>query len=233
MNSQWEERLLESLEEFWESEVPRIGENGSSGWSQWRKDAAPGEMSEQLPVQSESSAAGDPFIRWYEDEKAADRSIRPDKASSLAMAEDDDDPFKIVLFDDIRPFLFVIRDPEVKLQFVYAVLNYLGLPFGVPDLGTNTAFSRDPHLQWALASNPKARSALWPERPAPRQRLDWSETQESAALPPVNFLTCPVRMWFLTEETAFEDILAWFSVNQVGLQDSVDTGFLRYVTLRT
>jgi hypothetical protein len=231
MNSQWEERLLESLEEFWESEVPRIGENGSSGWSQWRKDAAPEETLEQLPVQSESSTAGDPFIRWYEDEKAADRSIRPDKASSLAMAEDDDDPFKIVLFDDIRPFLFVIRNPEVKLQLVYAVLNYLGLPFGVPDLGTNTAFSRDPHLQWALAANPKARSALWPERPVARQRLDWSETQESAALPPVDFLSCPVRMWFLTEETAFEDILDWFSVNPVGLQDSVDTAFLRYATL--
>lgn len=230
MNSQWEERLLESLEDFWESEVPRIGENGSRGWNQWRKEAVPEETVEQESQQPDPSTGDDPFIRWFHDETASDRFIRPGKASSLAIADDDDDdPFKIILFDDIRPFLFVIRNPEVKLQLVYAVLNYLGLPFGVPDLGTNTAFSRDPHLQWALASNPQARSALWPEKPVARQRLDWSETQESAALPPVDFLSCPVKMWFLTEETAFEDILSWFSVNQVGLQDSVDPDFLRYV----
>lgn len=229
MDRHWDHRLLESLEEFWESEVPRIGETGSQGWNQWQKQAAPDESTDQ-PQLFEPSTSDDPYIRWYEDETAADHCIRPGKASALAMAEDDDDdPFKVILFDDIKPFLFVIRNPEVKLQLVYAVLNYLGLPFGIPDLGTNTAFSRDPHLQWALAANPKARSALWPEKPVERQRLSWSEMQESSVLPSVDFLSCPVRMWFLTEETAFEDFSAWFSVNQLGLRDSVDPDFLRYV----
>lgn len=233
MDRQWEDRLLESLEEFWESEVPRIGETSSQGWHRWQKQAMPDESTEQ-PQHCEPSTSADPYIRWYEDETAADHCIRPGKASALAMSEDeDDDPFKIILFDDIKPFLFVIRNPEVKLQLVHAVLNYFGLPFGIPDLGTNTAFSRDSHLHWALAANPKARSALWPDKPVERQRLDRSEMQESSVLPPVDFLSCPARMWFLTEETAFQDILAWFSVNQLGLRDSIDSDFLRYVDVST
>ncbi|KAJ9104523.1 hypothetical protein QFC21_002019 [Naganishia friedmannii] len=231
VNTQSEERLKESLEAFWESEVPRIGENGSRGWSQWQRDTLPeGEASTEPSNDIASSTHSDPFIRWYHDETAADRQIRPGKASALSVAEEEDaDPYRVILFDDIRPFLFVIHNTEVKLQLVYAVLNYLGLPFGVPDLGTNTTFSKDPHLQWALAANPTARMSLWPAKPAARQALDWSETQESAALPAVDIMSCPVKLWLLTTDTAFEDILVWFSVNQSGIRDSVDTGMLHNI----
>lgn len=231
ISRQYEQRLLQSLEEFWESEVPRLGDDGAQGWDRWQGEArVDAETAENDVAEIERSTDSDPFSRWFHDETAADRCIRPGKASTLSMAaEEDDDPYRIVLFDDIRPFLFVIRNAEVKLQLVYAVLNYLGLPFGIPDLGTNTAFARDPHLQWALAVNRKARLALWPKRPASRPHLEWDMTQESAASPSVDFFSCPVKMWLLTEDTAFEDVLSWFSDNQVGLQDSVDVGLLRCV----
>ncbi|KAJ9115024.1 hypothetical protein QFC22_005352 [Naganishia vaughanmartiniae] len=230
LDTQWEERLMESLEAFWESEVPRIGENGSRGWSRWQRDTLP--ESESQPENSNdiaSSIHSDPFIRWHDDETAADRQIRPGKASALSVAEEEeDDPYRVVLFDDIRSFLFVIHNAEVKLQLVYAVLNYLGLPFGVPDLGTNTTFSKDPHLQWSLSANPAARKSLWPPKPAAvRQVLDWSETQESAALPAVDIMSCPVKLWLLTSDTAFEDVFLWFSVNQAGIRDSLDAALLQ------
>lgn len=229
MNRQHERRLLQSLEEFWESEVPRVGDDGAQGWDRWQgANAMEADIPENGSIEFEASTECDPFVRWFQDETAADQFIRPAKASAINTAEeDDDDPYRIVLFDDIRPFLFVIRSPEVKLQLVYAVLNYLGLPFAIPDLGTNTAFARDPHLQWALAANSKARLALWPEKPASRPRLDLSPTLGSAALPSIDFFSSPVKMWLLTEDTAFEDVLAWFSVNQVGLRESLDAGFLR------
>lgn len=229
INRQQEQRLLQFLEEFWESEVPRIGDDGAQGWDRWQgASATEADITENGSTEFEASTESDPFIRWFQDETAADQFIRPGKASAINTAEeDDDDPYRIVLFDDIRPFLFVIRNPEVKLQLVYAVLNYLGLPFGIPDLGTNTAFARDPHLQWAIAANSKARLCLWPEKPANRPRLDWSPIPGSAVLPSVDFFASPVKMWLLTEDTAFEDVLAWFSVNQVGLRESVDVGFLR------
>lgn len=233
LDTQWEERVLESLEAFWESEVARIGENGSQGWNRWQRETlSEAEALPESPSDIASSTHSDPFIRWYHDETAADRHLRPGKASALSVAEEEeDDPYRVVLFDDIRPFLFVIQNAEVKLQLIYAVLNYLGLPFGVPDLGTNTTFSKDPHLQWALAANPAARMLLWPPRPAGHQTLDWSETQESAALPAVDVMSCPIKLWLLTADTAFEDILDWFSVNQVGIRDSVDTGILQYVSI--
>jgi hypothetical protein len=233
LDTQWEERVLESLEAFWESEVARIGENGSQGWNRWQRETlSEAEALPESPSDIASSTHSDPFIRWYHDETAADRHFRPGKASALSVAEEEeDDPYRVVLFDDIRPFLFVIQNAEVKLQLIYAVLNYLGLPFGVPDLGTNTTFSKDPHLQWALAANPAARMLLWPPRPAGHQTLDWTETQESAALPAVDVMSCPIKLWLLTADTAFEDILDWFSVNQVGIRDSVDTGILQYVSI--
>ncbi|KAJ9111443.1 hypothetical protein QFC19_001212 [Naganishia cerealis] len=228
LEREWEGRLLESLEAFWESEVPRIGENGAQGWSHWQRESLPDTaIPADDPINVEGSAYADPFIRWYHDETAADRQIRPGKASVLSAAEDeDDDPYRVVLFDDIRPFLFVINDTEVKLQLIYAVLNYLGLPFGVPDLGTNTNLAKDPHLQWALGTNSAARMSLWPPKPASRRALDWSEAQESA---PVDIISCPVKFWLLTPDTAFEDILAWFSVNQPGIQDSVDITMLQNI----
>lgn len=225
---QLEQRLLQFLEDFWDSEVPRVGDDAAQGWDRWQGANA---MELDIPSNGstdfEPSTESDPFVRWFQDETAADRCIRPGKASAIdTAAEEEDDPYRIILFDDIRPFLFVIRNPEVKLQLVYAVLNYLGLPFGIPDLGTNTAFARDSHLQWTLAANHKARLALWPEKPTSLPRLDW-DSQESAASTPIDFFASPVKMWLLTEDTAFEDILTWFSINQAGLQHSVDVGFLR------
>lgn len=226
---QQEQRLMQALEEFWESEVPRIGDDGARGWALWQgADAMDLDVPPNGPTEFEPSTDSDPFVRWFQDETAADRCIRPGKASAIDTAEEDnDDPYRVVLFDDIRSFLFVIKNPEVKLQLVYAVLNYLGLPFGIPDLGTNTAFARDPHLQWALAANQKARLALWPEKTANHSRLDWSLTPESMTFSPIDFFSSPVKMWLLTEDTAFEDVLAWFNINQAGLQQSVDVAFLR------
>jgi hypothetical protein len=40
-----------------------------------------------------------------------------------------EDPFRLVLFDDIRNYLFPIKTNAAKIQLIYGFFNYLGLNF--------------------------------------------------------------------------------------------------------
>src|SRR5690554_1503398 len=40
----------------------------------------------------------------------------------------EDDPYGIILFDDIRPFIVSLYSQEARLQFVDCLMTFLGLP---------------------------------------------------------------------------------------------------------
>ncbi|KAL5534334.1 hypothetical protein ACEPAG_796 [Sanghuangporus baumii] len=124
------EKQLDSLEEFWESEVPRIGEAGAKGWRAWRtsEDIAP--TTKLRPIgKSESS---DPFAIWHFKEAESDRClIFPSRMSSgsndIPNEDGDDDPYAAVLFSDIRPFLVDLRTAKGRDKLRLVWLSYLGL----------------------------------------------------------------------------------------------------------
>lgn len=130
---------LDELEEFWESEVPRTGEQGAQGWARWissgRPESSP--TSSHVPLSSEP-ADSDPFRRWAYEEAHADRN------SCFSSRSSDSDPYATILFSDIRPLLISLSSSRAKDAFRMAWLSVLGLQ--VP--GFSASLSASQEINW-------------------------------------------------------------------------------------
>ena len=135
-------------------------------------------------------------------------------ARATDLDADDEDPYRVVIFADIQRFLFPIRSGQVRLELVYAFLNFIGLPFRPPDTTTTSTAYLDPHLNWSLVYNDQLRPAFWPPRPKQKQ-LPWQtvggepmepETQRSL----MNPFTSPIKSWLSTPDTLFAPSDPWF-----------------------
>ncbi|TRM66430.1 siRNA-mediated silencing protein NRDE-2, partial [Schizophyllum amplum] len=119
---------LDELEKFWESEVLRVGEANSTGWSSWVTSGK--ETPQHQPTASTSSVrprapTADPHTQWAQSEKWADTyACLPTRSFDES---DDADPYSIILFSDIRPLLAPIRSPDAIDAFRKAWLALLGL----------------------------------------------------------------------------------------------------------
>ncbi|KAM0346484.1 hypothetical protein ACHAPU_005549 [Fusarium lateritium] len=121
---------LESLRDFWESEVPRIGEADAQGWAKFVEDGEMGDAPEPLNENKDSEyQSRDHYKQW-----ASLESSQADKARTPARTMDEgteDDPFRVVMFSDIESFLFVIPKgvlPDVQEQVLDAFLIFQGFP---------------------------------------------------------------------------------------------------------
>ncbi|KAK3301922.1 NRDE-2, necessary for RNA interference-domain-containing protein [Chaetomium strumarium] len=125
------ESAAAAFADFWESEVPRIGEERAKGWRYFVE--AGGNMVDP------SEAKGDepdgmprtthPFLAWA----AAERQ-RAEKARMPARTLDEgveDDPFRVVMFSDVKDFLVWFPSaalPRVRPLLADAFLVFCGLP---------------------------------------------------------------------------------------------------------
>ncbi|KAG2350232.1 hypothetical protein BDR05DRAFT_1007388 [Suillus weaverae] len=122
------ESQLESLEEFWESEVPRAGEAGAKGWGDWvscgRPDnsGSPLKAAPQVDVDTQSK---DPYVQWHYDESRADRTSRVPARSMDTRSESD--PYATVLLSEIKALLLPLRTEGAKNAFRLIWLSLLGL----------------------------------------------------------------------------------------------------------
>ncbi len=102
------EVMLDNLEEFWDSETPRIGEPHAKGWISWMKSES-SDLRRLSPRQglgvalkSDSDRQRDGYQRWYDAETALDEA----RWLPAHDGDEDDDPYSMVMFSDIRPLLF-------------------------------------------------------------------------------------------------------------------------------
>ena len=103
------EEQLDAMEEYWDSEVPRLGEPEARGWTAW--DAYRHEQPARPPKPINAPLdVSDPYSKWAASEALADRM----RTMSLRSTDDDDtaDPYAVVLFSDIRPLLLSLRTPR-------------------------------------------------------------------------------------------------------------------------
>lgn len=74
----------------------------------------------------------DKFKSWLYQEQALDSVYRYSLRTDDLLADTDastEDPFRLVLFDDIRNYIFPISTQAAKTQLIYGCFNYLGLNF--------------------------------------------------------------------------------------------------------
>ncbi|KAM0264768.1 hypothetical protein ACHAQJ_000593 [Trichoderma viride] len=125
-----EQSALESFHDFWESEVPRIGDSGAKGFRYYVESGGAADAAE--PVKA--SSIGPPSSRDVYKAWAHLEQFHSQEAKMPARTMDDgtdDDPFRVVMYSDISPFLFLIPTsllPEVSSQLIDAFLLFFGFP---------------------------------------------------------------------------------------------------------
>ncbi|KKY38642.1 hypothetical protein UCDDA912_g01335 [Diaporthe ampelina] len=101
------EDLMSSFGDFWESEVPRIGEDGAKGWMHF----AEAEELADLPESRKDPPFSPPDTRDIYKAWAALEAHRGASARLPARTLDDgteDDPFRVVMFSDLKPLIFYL-----------------------------------------------------------------------------------------------------------------------------
>lgn len=226
----WYQALIGEFETFWDTEAPRIGEPGSVGW---RNTPAGTPPPPSRPAPSFAHTSFDPFERWFEAEISAEKAYAlPGRVRDLDPAIEDD-PFHVIVFSDISPFLFPIFTPEVRLQLIYAFLTFLGLPFTPPEVPSASPANADPHLCWALVENRSARQAFWPPKQGTK-KIAW-QTVGGEPMEPERMrgmddpFGCPVKCWAQNRETMFGRKGIWYrDVGALDLQ-AIDVELVRSV----
>ncbi|KAI0386205.1 DUF1740-domain-containing protein [Hypomontagnella monticulosa] len=119
-----------NFQDFWESEVPRIGEESAQGWAVFER----GDGSLDPP---EPKSVDKPISPNTRDGYKAWSSIEQQKAQAAtnpARTMDDgaeDDPFRVVMFADIQDILLYFPSqviPEIQRQLLDAYLIFCQLP---------------------------------------------------------------------------------------------------------
>lgn len=136
-----EARELEAFEAFWESEAPRIGEEGSRGW----RNAACEPLSPQSHPTGGTENPASKVEKWAADEQYLARLAK--MPARILDPNPEDDPFRVVVFADVQDFLFHPRTAEDYHSLFNGFLLFCDLPVlsGSPEHVRN--WSIDPFVR--------------------------------------------------------------------------------------
>ncbi|CAM1505452.1 Fc.00g110890.m01.CDS01 [Cosmosporella sp. VM-42] len=120
----------ESFQEFWESEVPRIGDTDAQGWRKFNDDNLLGDAPETVRDRGDpSTQSRDDYKSWANIERS-----RAEKANVPARTMDDgteDDPFRVVMLLDFVQWVFQMPTnllPMLVPEIVDAFLIFSRFP---------------------------------------------------------------------------------------------------------
>lgn len=141
----YDQSKLSAFRDFWDSDVPRIGEQGGSGWrTAMSKDSSftRKTLRHSRPLLDAQRA----FASFAQSECFMAKSL----FFPAGTADEDDetnDPFRYVMFSDIRPILEPLPESLSTPELIDAFLCFMHLP----PVNQNNDFSHkwqsDPHLQ--------------------------------------------------------------------------------------
>ncbi|KAI3399864.1 hypothetical protein diail_5375 [Diaporthe ilicicola] len=101
------EDLMSSFGDFWESEVPRIGEDGAKGWMRFAEAVEMADLPEsKIEPPYVSPNTRDVYKAWAALEKRRGTSAR--LAARTLDEGTEDDPFRVVMFSDLKPLIFYL-----------------------------------------------------------------------------------------------------------------------------
>jgi len=209
---------LSSFEEFWESELPRIGEENAKGWESWTLTggvtAAPKTDVPGISVNNERV-----FESWVRSERL--RALETRSAARTVDETLEDDPFRVVLFADVRDCLFYIASLTCRSELLNAFLAYCRLPAFLSGLTASSAGDSltDPLIMNDALEESDSFISRWD---LDTSRVDAAgasntEIQDTDAAPSSNAWTktpfdFPGRHFQLSLDSLFAEQGRWFSV---------------------
>ncbi|EXJ87368.1 hypothetical protein A1O3_04327 [Capronia epimyces CBS 606.96] len=146
---------LESFHRFWASEVARIGEEGATGWNSITSP----ELGPNTDRQ-DSRMPGLDFATWAAAEDDQERCSGLPARTLDEVSETD--PYRVLLFSDVREFLFSPSTSEGLRAFQDAFLLFVGLPV-LSSLPESRRWQGDPFVfnhsrcteKWTLSIAPQ------------------------------------------------------------------------------
>jgi hypothetical protein len=139
------EARLQSLEDYWDAETPRLGEEGTLTWAGYVENGssnAPRRAPAQSPPVNVDPRT--PLTSFAQGEAAlANMFLLP------AATEDDDaitDPFRCIMFDDLRTVVECLSIELPKDGLISAFFHFAGLPPLPRRYADAKNWSLDPHL---------------------------------------------------------------------------------------
>lgn len=163
------DKLLGELEEFWDSEVLRAGEVGAKGWASYASSGGNGDVpdaqGENVPPEQLDSS--DLFGSWMDaEEERMGLSMMPSRTIDEV---EDGDPFRVVLFSDLKNFMFCFSSPLVRRKVADSFLVFLGLTpvYHVEPIASGLPESTDMFLRNDLATMQESYldEWFWPKSP--------------------------------------------------------------------
>jgi hypothetical protein len=115
------------FKDFWESEVPRMGEEGALGWCHFAEQEGTTDVPDVLvdPTQDDLDNK-DIFRTWASAERLRSKNLLPARTMDEVV---EDDPFRVILFSDIEDYLTSLpRNPALYRSLLNAFLLFCRLP---------------------------------------------------------------------------------------------------------
>ncbi|EPE36129.1 hypothetical protein GLAREA_05467 [Glarea lozoyensis ATCC 20868] len=195
---------IKTFGEFWETELPRVGEENALGWNHFVQQSgdidAPGSIIDATTNELDGNGL---FRSW----SAAER--RRHNASSLpARTLDDvaeDDPYRVILFSDVEDFMAALQpgcEEMLRSSLFDAFLIFCRMP-AMASQGeeSRSELSKDTLGHEFLESDPTYIS---------QRCLNKPKMDENAAAKTESPLTTPVSNYYMSSDTLFSTGL-WFS----------------------
>lgn len=202
-----------------------MGEQDARGW----KNARPVSIEPLVEAPTASlENITDSYARWSAIEQQSDaRHRHPARASDFD--GQDQDPYRVVLFDDLRPLLFDVQTAHGRTKLIYSVLQLLGLSVRDPESSTQSALLGPPFGYYA-ASAMKAFGVQEAERrqsPRSAMREQALESERGTTVVPVKPDT-PIKNWVPDLNTSFKS--DWFKDLDASAIQHSGVDFIRYVS---
>jgi hypothetical protein len=200
--------MLNDFAEYWDSGRPRLGEDGAKGWTARHADHSLSVGFADSHTPDSSNSDSDLYRNWYASERGRDRQRRPDRLRDAY--SEAGDPFRTIVFADIRSLMFPIRTSESLRHVASGFLYLLGVtvgPFGTP---TTVLVNKDPHM---VPIDADIDASVWPVA-QPKRVHPWQIIAGEAMEPTRQSRMSaaqdsPVRCWSVNRDTLIAN--DWFN----------------------
>lgn len=209
------QEAVSGFEQFWDSEVPRIGEEDYNGWASFCLEAN-SPHNPKMDIAGTVKDSQDMWQSWAESE--CERSLSSRNPARIIDDLVEDDPYRLILFSDIKPFL--IDSPSVESHAVCldAFLAFCYLPpcQEKDPNGKSRSLWRDGYIRnetlyvetealqsWIIPSSEGCRVEL--------TRPKVAKTSSSTKLPRRSIFDPPIPDYQLSSDSLFASRGSWFA----------------------
>ena len=206
---------LNQFEEFWDSECPRFGEDGARGWNVFDPNET---IPEVAPMENDDDEfmGEDNIEYWYRKEDHSRGNMPARTMDDLS----DEDPYRVILFNDLRPFLYTFTTDAIR-ELPYAFLTFCGLRTPRADMSSNDPRMSDPWLY-----NSFNLDGFWPRISNSRmiQWIDGEAVEPERVSGISNPFSFKRKVWPVTLATLYSAPNQWFE--QIEFSDFYNPSFV-------